>query len=132
MKRILLAATLALGAIAANTALADTASGTVTIGGEKVRVDGNGMTLYTFDKDSQGVSNCTGGCAEKWPPLMAASGARAQGDFGLISRPGAGAYGGKQWTYGGMPLYTWVGDSKVGDTNGDGVKGVWHTAHYTK
>ena len=30
-----------------------------------------GMTLYTFDKDSDGKSACTGKCAENWPPLMA-------------------------------------------------------------
>src|SRR5579871_4774679 len=30
--------------------------------------DFQGMTLYTFDKDTQGVSNCYNGCAKAWPP----------------------------------------------------------------
>ena len=31
----------------------------------------NGMTLYTFTRDTPGVSNCNGNCAAAWPPLMA-------------------------------------------------------------
>ena len=27
----------------------------------------NGMTLYTFKNDEEGVSNCNGGCAANWP-----------------------------------------------------------------
>ena len=35
-------------------------------------VDENGMTLYTFDKDTTpGQSACTGGCATAWPGAMA-------------------------------------------------------------
>jgi predicted lipoprotein with Yx(FWY)xxD motif len=126
MKRIVLASALALAtALTAPAAFADTAIATMMIGNQKLLVDGKGMTLYTFDKDSAGVSNCEGTCAEKWPPLMATDGAKAQGKFGIINRPG-GIYAGKQWTYDGMPLYTWVADTKPGDTTGDGVGGVWH------
>src|SRR4051794_12772332 len=28
----------------------------------------NGMALYTYDKDGNDLSNCTGECAKKWPP----------------------------------------------------------------
>src|SRR5258706_7110801 len=35
-----------------------------------------GMTLYTFDKDTAGVSTCYGGCAQIWPAYT--SGATAQ------------------------------------------------------
>jgi predicted lipoprotein with Yx(FWY)xxD motif len=28
-------------------------------------------------------------------------------------------------TYGGRPLYYFAGDAKAGDTNGQGVRGVW-------
>src|SRR6185437_12433588 len=31
--------------------------------------DPKGMTLYTYDKDTQGQSNCTGQCAVNWPPF---------------------------------------------------------------
>ncbi len=40
-----------------------------------------GMTLYTFDKDSDGKSACNGPCAANWPPLMAAADAKAGGDW---------------------------------------------------
>ena len=33
--------------------------------------DANGMALYYFDKDTKGVSNCTGKCLEKWPVFYA-------------------------------------------------------------
>ena len=36
-----------------------------------VLADAKGMTLYTFDKDADGKSNCNGKCAENWPPLKA-------------------------------------------------------------
>jgi len=86
--------------------------------------DGTGMTLYTFDKDSDGTSTCYGGCATNWPPYLVASGVEKSGDWGMIERKD----GSKQWTFKGQPLYTWIGDQKVGDTNGDGVQGVWHIA----
>ena len=34
----------------------------------------NGMTLYTFDKDSDGKSACYDACAKNWPPYIAAAG----------------------------------------------------------
>ena len=91
----------------------------------KVLVDAKGMTLYTFDKDSGGKSACNGPCATNWPPLMAAADAKASGDWTIIDRDG----GGKQWAYKAKPLYTWVKDTKAGDTTGDGfLNGAWHAA----
>jgi len=90
----------------------------------KVLADHKGMTLYTFDKDGNGTSACTGPCAENWPPLQAAAGAAPTGDFSVIDR----ADGTKQWAYKGMPLYGWIKDGKPGDVTGDGFKGVWRVA----
>lgn len=90
----------------------------------KVLADSRGMTLYTFDNDQAGKSNCAGECAQNWPPLTAASGAMMTGDWSVIDRPD----GSKQWAYKGKPLYLWVKDAKPGDTTGEGVKGVWHAA----
>ncbi len=42
-----------------------------------------GKTLYTFDKDAAGKSNCNGGCAAAWPPFMVANVALAGGDFSI-------------------------------------------------
>ncbi len=84
-----------------------------------------GMTLYTFDKDAPGKSNCNGPCATNWPPAVAADGARAAGDWTLVSRDD----GLKQWAYKGKPVYAWVKDTKPGDTTGDGfLNGAWHVA----
>jgi predicted lipoprotein with Yx(FWY)xxD motif len=94
------------------------------IGGQEVLTDANGMTLYTYDKDTAGVSNCYDKCAVNWPPLMAAADAAAEGDFTIVDRTD----GTKMWAYKGMPLYLWVKDTKPGDTTGDGVGEVWHTA----
>jgi predicted lipoprotein with Yx(FWY)xxD motif len=98
-------------------AVADTAKG-------KALVDGDGMTLYTFDNDSKAKSNCNGQCANLWPPLIATTDADASGDYSLITR----SDGRKQWAYKGKPLYTWSKDTKPGDTTGDGVNSVWHIA----
>jgi predicted lipoprotein with Yx(FWY)xxD motif len=83
-----------------------------------------GMTLYTFDKDSGGKSVCNGNCATNWPPLMAATDAKAAGDYSVVTRDD----GSKQWAYKSKPLYLWIKDQKAGDKSGDGVGGVWHTA----
>jgi len=91
-----------------------------------VLVGPNGMTLYTFDKDAagSGKSACNGPCATNWPPLMAAPGEAASGDFSIITRDD----GGKQWAVKGKPVYYWAKDSKPGDKTGDGFNGVWHAA----
>jgi predicted lipoprotein with Yx(FWY)xxD motif len=97
---------------------------TMEIGGKQVLVGANDMTLYTFDKDAVGVTNCYDKCAENWPPLIADAGAAADGDFTLVDRTD----GSKMWAYKGWPLYFWVKDEKPGDTTGDMVGEVWHTA----
>jgi predicted lipoprotein with Yx(FWY)xxD motif len=88
----------------------------------KVLVDAKGMTLYTFDKDDAGKSNCTGECAEYWPPAMATSDDKPVGDLTIIKRDD----GSMQWADGGKPLYTFKSDMKPGDTMGDKKKDVWH------
>jgi predicted lipoprotein with Yx(FWY)xxD motif len=95
-----------------------------------VLVGGNGMTLYTFDKDAAGggKSACNGPCATNWPPLFAidgAAGGTAGGaDYSVIMRDD----GKKQWAFKGKPLYYWAKDQKSGDRTGDGFNNVWHVA----
>lgn len=84
----------------------------------------NGMTLYTFDKDSAGKSNCNGPCAANWPPLSVMDGESAGGDYSIVTRDD----GKKQWAYKGKPLYFWVKDQKPGDRTGDGFNNVWRVA----
>ena len=88
-------------------------------------VDAKGMALYTYDKDATGVSNCTGQCAQNWPPLLAEAGAKAEGEWSLVKRDD----GSLQWAYDGKPLYTFVMDKKAGDATGDGkMDGAWKVA----
>lgn len=87
-----------------------------------VLVDINGMTLYTFDKDTSGTSNCYDGCAVSWPPVAAIAGDATEGDYSIIERKD----GSSQWAYKDQPLYLWISDTQPGDTTGDGVGGVWH------
>jgi predicted lipoprotein with Yx(FWY)xxD motif len=91
----------------------------------KILTDSKGMTLYTFDRDTTpGKSACNGPCATNWPPLMASATATNSGDWTVVTRDD----GSKMWAYKGKPLYTWVRDTKPGETTGDGVQNVWKIA----
>jgi predicted lipoprotein with Yx(FWY)xxD motif len=89
-------------------------------------------TLYTFKNDTagSGKSACSGACASMWPPftveskdqLKPASG--VTGVLDVITRDD----GTMQVTYKGAPLYYYATDTKAGDTQGDGVGGVWFVA----
>ena len=83
-----------------------------------------GMSLYVFEKDQAGVSNCNDQCAENWPPLAAAKGDQADGDYGIIKRSDDSL----QWSYKEQPLYLWKDDKAAGDVFGDGKFDVWHLA----
>jgi len=81
-----------------------------------------GMTVYTFDKDQPGRSNCYDACAKHWPPVTADDYSQEYGRLSLVSRTN----GQRQWAYDGNPLYTYAEDSMRGDVNGDDVGSVWH------
>jgi predicted lipoprotein with Yx(FWY)xxD motif len=105
------------GGSSATVSLANTGLG-------KILVDAQGKTLYLFQKDSGGKSTCSGACATAWPPLRASGkptvggGAKAS-LIGTIPR----SDGQPQVTYDGHPLYGYQGDSKPGDTTGQGSTG---------
>ena len=86
--------------------------------------DFQGSTLYVYDKDTKGVSNCTGDCLTAWPVYT--SGATAEkvlpANISVITRTD----GSKQFAWKDMPLYYFAKDTKAGDITGDGVGGVWH------
>jgi predicted lipoprotein with Yx(FWY)xxD motif len=96
--------------------------GIASTGLGKVLVNSQARTLYLFKGDSGSMSNCTGACAAAWPPLRAAGkptlGSGVQGSLLSTSRRPDGA---SQLTYQGHPLYLYQGDTKPGDTNGQGV-----------
>ena len=91
----------------------------------RIFVDNNGMTLYTFDRDTSGdKSTCDGKCTERWRPLTAADDAEAKGDFTVIVRND----GSKMWAYRYRPLYTSHSDKAPGDFNGYDIENRWHIA----
>jgi predicted lipoprotein with Yx(FWY)xxD motif len=91
---------------------------TITVGESAygpILFDGRGFALYAFTRDGRGPSRCSGGCADAWPPyvvegeLQAGSGTR-QALLATVRRPD----GSRQVTYGGRPLYYYVGDQEPG------------------
>jgi predicted lipoprotein with Yx(FWY)xxD motif len=92
----------------------------------KILVDGKGMTLYIFTKDTADKSNCSADCLANWPPLLT-QGKPNLGDGVDDSKIGTAtlADGSKIVTYNHMPLYYWVKDTKPGDTTGQNVGKVW-------
>lgn len=88
----------------------------------------NGMTLYLYKKDEANVSNCYGGCAVAWPPLMVGANQEVTAGEGVdASKIGVTERtdGTRMVTYDGAPLYYWVKDVKPGDTTGQNVGEVW-------
>jgi predicted lipoprotein with Yx(FWY)xxD motif len=95
----------------------------------QILVDSAGRTLYLFQADSGTTSNCTGACATAWPPLRVHGTAQpGMGVTGSLVGTAPRSDGDAQVTYAGHPLYTFTGDKKAGDTNGEGVTafgGAW-------
>lgn len=93
----------------------------------EIVVDGEGMTVYMFDNDTQGgdASTCEGECAVNWPAVTSDSEDPAvegvTGEVGTIT----GVDGETQVTLNGWPLYYFAGDSAPGDTNGQAVNDIW-------
>ncbi len=93
----------------------------------QIVVDGKGMTVYVFDKDTKGTatSACTGDCLTNWPIVTADSATPTvdgvTGTVGTITSPD----GKLQVTLDGWPLYYYAGDDAAGATNGQGVGGIW-------
>lgn len=91
--------------------------GTILAAGQKK------MTVYLFEADRSGASNCSEACVAAWPPVTtsaapSASGAASSADLGTIKR----SDGTMQVTYKGHPLYYFVKDKDSGDSYGEGVK----------
>jgi predicted lipoprotein with Yx(FWY)xxD motif len=85
-------------------------------------VDGRGRSLYLFEKDRGGRSDCFGSCASLWPPLttggrVARGAGVSAAKLGTVGRRG----GGREVTYAGHPLYYYAGDSRAGQTRGEGL-----------
>jgi predicted lipoprotein with Yx(FWY)xxD motif len=124
----LAAAALALPAAAAAATKSVAKEGTVASLGKTVLTNNAGRTLYSLSVEKHGNFICTGGCLATWKPLVVTAGTKPTGPatLGTVKRPD----GRTQVTYKGRPLYTFKGDSKSGEANGEGIKdvGTWHAA----
>ena len=90
--------------------------------GRNILANSEGMSLYTFDVDEPGVSNCHDGCLAVWPAVIVINDSEINAPFSSIVR----ADGSKQLALNDQPLYLFVGDKKVGDIKGDNLQNVWH------
>ena len=111
------------------TSLAASALITPNRGTQTGFVNASGHAAYVFDLDSSqpGTSQCSGACAQNWPPLTVPSGFTVTAPWGTLAH----ADGSMQLTYNGRPLYAFVVDTQAGTANGDGVNefgGLWHLA----
>lgn len=108
----------------ASVAVATTKLGTVL-------VDAKGFTLYRFDNDTTaGKSTCAAGpCATTWPAATVTGAATGSaGIDGTKLTTFKRDDGATQLQIDGHPLYTFAGDTKAGDTNGQGIGGKWYAA----
>ena len=99
----------------------------------KVLVDAKGMTLYRFDNDTTaGKSTCGAGqCASTWPAATV-TGTPTPGDGRDEALTTFTRDDGKtQLQIDGHPLYTFAGDAKPGDTNGQGIINKWYAVNGT-
>ncbi len=98
-----------------------------TLGGT-ILTTTRGRTLYSLSAEANGRFICTGACLSSWRPLVVAATVKPTGPvkLGTIERPD----GKTQVTFKGRPIYSFSGDSKPGDVNGEGIKdvGTWHAA----
>jgi predicted lipoprotein with Yx(FWY)xxD motif len=92
----------------------------------RMLVDRDGRTLYLFDKDPRGRSVCTRRCARVWPPALVTGRPTAgrgidRGKLTTVARDGSA----RQLVYNGHPLYTLSGETRPGQTGGEGYLGTW-------
>ena len=125
---VLLAAALAVPAAApASPTHAKVTLRTTSLG--KVLVDARGLTLYIFGADRVAKSSCYTQCAAVWPPYVT-SGAPLAGlgvARGLL-RTAKRRDGSLQVVFAGHPLYFFSGDTRAGQTRGEGIEhfgGTW-------
>jgi predicted lipoprotein with Yx(FWY)xxD motif len=85
-------------------------------------VDGQGRTLYLFEADMAGKSNCNDACTSAWPPYVSNGTPRAgTGVTGALLGTSIRGDGATQVTYRGHPLYYYAGDNRPGDAAGQGL-----------
>lgn len=94
------------------------------VGTGRMLVTYSGLSVYVWDADSAGKSNCVGECLKKWTPVAAAEESRAHGEWTIIERsPGI-----RQWAFRSKPLYTYIPDTRRDSLAGSDEPG-WHNVY---
>jgi len=102
---------------------------TMTVSGlGKILVNSQGQVLYSFTKKGSSVP-CSASCLSVWPPVTLPTGVTTPtGTTGVGALATTTANGVTQVTVGGLPLYTYAGDSAPGVANGNNLVsfgGTW-------
>lgn len=84
----------------------------------------SGFSVYTWDGDEPGKSNCHDACLDEWTPVPAPENVIERGGWTSIER----SSGINQWAYRGKPLYTWNRDRSERSFAGADVPG-WHNVY---
>ncbi|GAA3029427.1 hypothetical protein GCM10020000_02550 [Streptomyces olivoverticillatus] len=93
----------------------------------KILVDGQGRTLYRFNKDSAWPMKfaCNDACLDTWKPAKPVDKSKVRDIpeklVSTVTRPD----GTEQLAIDCWPVYWFTGDSKAGDVNGQGKQGLW-------
>ncbi len=85
-----------------------------TGGGQSLR---HGVPIRPGIGRNIGISGCEGDCLKSWHPFLAPANAQPDGYWDSVARPD----GTRQWVYQGYALYTYAGDQKPGDMNGNDI-----------
>jgi predicted lipoprotein with Yx(FWY)xxD motif len=89
-----------------------------------ILADGEGKTVYLFEKDKGTTSTCSGACASAWPPVTTDGAPKAGGGVQTaMLTTSKRSDGTTQVVYGGHPLYYFVRDADSGDAYGQGIDG---------
>ena len=95
----------------------------------QILFDGRGYALYAFTRDPAKRATCYGACAKAWPPFIVGSRpAAGKGSKAVLIGVTRRTDGRLQATYGGRPLYYYVGDNAPGVVLCQNVKeygGFW-------
>ena len=112
-----------------SSAVIQTATVTVKGQSETVLTNTQGLTLYYFTADSATQSAVSGNLAQIWHAQLFTGSGGPTSSTSLTGKLSVQTdVNGNQIEYNGHPLYTFSGDTAPGQTNGEGITGMWFVA----